>query len=317
MSKVLSRRKFFKDTALSTTGIMVGSALMGLTAEPQSGSSSYNIMKEVRKYRKIDTHIHVNLSTIDQKVQDAYAEELIDYADRLGIMRMVISKPLTSLKTKGTPEEFIAHNNILIRAMKRFPDRFIGQFTLNVIYPKESLEEISRCVDQGMTGLKVYYQVKLNDPLFYPILEKMIDLKMITLMHACTIPGRGGHRPKYGNLLPNESTPEDFVDVAKRYPEAMLQFAHIGGGGDWEYECKILKDYPNIYVDTSGSNNEEGMIDFALKYLGEDRLLFGTDNCQYQGVGKILASGLNESQKRKIFFENYNNILRKAGRDVS
>lgn len=317
MSKVFSRRKFFRDTALSTTGIMLGSTLMGLSPEGKSGSSSYNLMKEVMKYPKIDAHIHVNLSVTDQKIQDAYAEELIVYAERLGIKKMVISKPLTSLKTKGTPEEFIQYNNILIRAMKRFPDRFIGQFTLNPVYQKESLEEIKRCVDQGMTGLKVYYQVKLNDPLFFPIIEKMTDLRMITLMHACTIAGRGGFRPKYGNLLPNESTPEDFVDVAKRYPEAMLQFAHIGGGGDWEYECKTLKDYPNIYVDTSGSNNEEAMIDFALKYLGEDRLLFGSDNCYYQGVGKILASGLNESQKKKIFFENYNNILRKAGRDVS
>jgi len=318
MSNVFSRRKFFRNTAISTTGMVLGSPLKGLASDTgKSSFTSYNIMHEVMKYRKIDAHIHVNLASSDQKIQDAYAEQLIDYADRLEIKTMVISKPLTNLNTKGAPEEFIENNNILIRAMKRFPGRFIGQFTLNPVYRKESLEEIKRCVDQGMVGLKVYYQVKLNDPLFFPIIEKMIDLKMITLMHACTIRGRGGYRTKYGNLLPNESTPENFVDVAKRYPEAMLQFAHTGGGGDWEYECKILKDYPNIYADTSGSNNDEGMIDFALKYLGEDRLLFGSDNCYYQGVGKILASGLNETQKKKIFFENYNNILRKAGRDVN
>ncbi len=58
------------------------------------------------------------------------------------------------------------------------------------------------------------------------------------------------------------------------------------------------------------------MIDYVLRYLGEDRLFFGTDSSYYQGVGTILASKLSEDQKRKIFFENYNNILRKAGNHV-
>jgi predicted TIM-barrel fold metal-dependent hydrolase len=194
----------------------------------------------------------------------------------------------------------------------------MGQVTLNPLYKKESLEEIARCVDQGMVGIKVYYQVKLNDPLFYPIIEKSIDLKMIILMHANCQLGMAGYRMKYDtHLNPNTSLPEDFVDAAKRYPEAILQYAHTGGGGDWEYACKMFRDYPNIYVDTSGSNNEANMIDFALKYLGEDRLFFGTDSSYYQGVGNILSSEMNEVQKRKIFFGNYNSVLRKGGRDVA
>jgi predicted TIM-barrel fold metal-dependent hydrolase len=70
-------------------------------------------------------------------------------------------------------------------------------------------------------------------------------------------------------------------------------------------------------VDTGGSNNEENMIDFAIRYLGEDRIFFGTDNCSHLNVGKILASNATESQKKKIFFENYNNILKKGGHNVA
>jgi uncharacterized protein len=153
--------------------------------------------------------------------------------------------------------------------------------------------------------------------MFYPIIEEFIDLKMIILMHSFYAIGSGGVRTKYGNSQPNASTPDDFVEAATRYPEAMLQYAHTGGGGDWEYACKAIKDYPNIYIDTSGSNNEGNMIDFALKYVGEDRLLFGTDGSYYQGVGTILASKLNDAQKKKIFFENFNKILKKIGRDVN
>ncbi|MBN3036780.1 MAG: amidohydrolase [Bacteroidales bacterium] len=306
----INRRRFFRNTALSTAGIMMGSKLADLSARPAPAPAAHDLMKEVMKYRKIDAHEHVweDGSNIDAQ---------IDFADRLGIDKLAISRPLTQTTPKdATPEAYKKANDTILNAMKRHPDRYIGMMYVNPLYGKESLEEIDRCIDLGMVGLKVYYQVKINSPLFYPIIEKFIDLKMIILMHAHCGLGVGGQRTKYGNIQPNASIPEDFVEAAQRYPEAMLQYAHTGGGGDWEYACKTMKDYPNIYVDTSGSNNAGHMIDYVLKYLGEDRMLFGTDGSYYQGVGTILASNMNEAQKRKIFFENYNNILKKSGNHV-
>ena len=304
-----NRRKFFRDTAFSAAGIILGSNLAEVSLKAYPESASYDIMKKVLKYRKIDAHEHVGLS--------GTIEDQINFADRLNIGKLVVSKPISADSgTEATPEEFRKCNDEVLKAMKQFPDRYMGSCFVNPVYDKESLEEITRCIDHGMIGLKVYNQVKINDPLFYPIIEKFIDLKMIILMHAHCGIGVGGKRIKYGNIQPNASIPEDFVDAAKRYPEAMFQYAHTGGGGDWEYACKAIKNYPNIYVDTSGSNNEVNMVDFALKYLGEDRLFFGTDSSYYQGVATILASKLNESQKKKIFFENFNNILKKAGNNV-
>ena len=316
MSKRVNRRKFFRTGAFSLAGIMLGGKMLGckpdkLSPAGYATTASYNIMKEVMRYRKIDAHEHV---TIDGSNIDAQ----IDFADRLGIEKLEISRPIPEVSGKVvTPEEFRKCNDAVLNAMKQYPDRYLGSCFVNPVYGKESLEEIKRCVDHGMIGLKVYNQVKINDPLFYPVIEKFIDLKMIILMHAHCGIGVGGKRTKYGNIQPNASIPEDFVDAAKRYPEAMFQYAHTGGGGDWEYACKALKEYPNIYVDTSGSNNCGNMIDYALKYLGEERLFFGTDGSYYQGVGTILASNLNDAQKKKIFFENFNNILRKAGNHVN
>ncbi len=54
-------------------------------------------------------------------------------------------------------------------------------------------------MDQGMIGLKVYNQVKINDPLFYPVIEKLTDLKMIILMHAHCGIGVGGKRKRIDN----------------------------------------------------------------------------------------------------------------------
>jgi hypothetical protein len=323
----LTRRKFIAGAALSATGFAVSGAFMDNQAAELAGRSSiaspaadYNLMREVMKFRKIDSHVHVNLGSTDTEVQKKYAESLIDYSQRLKVEKLVLSNPVTRLINgipDGSPESFIRNNNIVLEVMKLYPDVFLGSFTFNPVHAKESLEEIKRCVDLGMTNVKIYYQTKINDPSYYPIVEKMIDLKMIIHSHAEAQIGVGGYRMKYnGNKPKNVSLPDDFVDIARRYPEAMFQYAHISGGGDWEYMCKTLRNSPNVYVDISGSNNEENIVDFAVAQLGEDRVIFGSDNCYYQSVGKVLASNLNELQKRKIFFENFNNLLKKGGRNV-
>lgn len=307
----IGRRGFLSQSLLTTAGLLAASNSfgMGLVDTPERVNStfsikSFDLMQKVKEYRKIDSHAHVGLSSDAPSVY-------VDLADRLNIEKLVISKPAT--RGNPSPTEIRENNDYVLKAVKEFPDRFIGQMTLNVNRQKESLEEIKRCTDQGMVGLKLYTQVKINDPLFYPVIEKFIDLKMIVLMHV----GIGKARVELNAAEPSGVTiPSDFVDISKRYPEAMFQLAHLGGGIDWEDACKAVKDCPNVYVDVSGSNNAAEIINLALKYIGEDRLLFGCDGSYYQGVGHVLAAELNEGQRKKIFFDNYNNILRKSGNHV-
>lgn len=301
----MNRRKFFARAAVSASALAVGSHLMAFSEKKGKKPGDGNLMKEVLKYRKIDSHAHVFFTEDSPDTQ-------IEFADRLGIEKLVISRPMAP-GSAGKPEEFIKCNNLVLEAVKRYPDRFIGQPTINPTYPKESMEELKRCKDLGMVGLKLYNHVKLNDPLFYPVIEKFIDWKMIILMHV----GIGKSRVEFDSREPeNVTIPEYFIDVSKRYPEAMFQLAHLGGGIDWLNACKAVKDLPNVFVDASGSNNAGGMFDFAMEYIGEDRLFFGCDNSFFQGVGTVLSANLTERQRQKIFFENYNNILRKAGRHV-
>ena len=318
MKKSEGRRSFMKGTAASVGFFLSGGfpAIMANSAERKKEEevrkTRYDLLAELKKYKKIDSHVHIGLSKEPP-------EDNIEFCERLYIDRMFVSRPVTTGtgSGKGTPADFRESNDIILSAMRKYPGKLTGMFTLNVEHQKESLEEIKRCVDNNMIGLKVYYQVKINDPRFYPIIEKIIDLKMIILMHAEATLGIAGYRMKYDKKTkPNASRPEDFADIAKRYPEAMFQYAHLGGGPDWEYACKILKEFPNVSVDISGSNNAEGIVDFAVRELGENRVLFGTDNMFFQGVGKVLSSTLTESQKKKVFFENYNAILKKGNYHV-
>ncbi|SHG60580.1 hypothetical protein SAMN05443144_1388 [Fodinibius roseus] len=302
----IDRKEFLRNSALSAAGLMMGKKVLNQPHAPaETSSSSFDIMEEVNKYSMIDSHAHVYFREQSPDIQ-------IAFADRLGIEKLVISRPI-SRGLKGTPEDFKRCNDLVLDCVKQYPDRFIGQMTLNPRYKEESLEEIKRCMDQGMVGLKVYSHVNITDPAFYPIIEKFIDLDMIILMHHGI--GRARIEP-----APSEkdsvSVATDFAEISKRYPEAMFQLAHLGGGIDWEAACKAVKDCPNVYVDVSGSNNDANIIDFALEYVGEDRMFFGCDNSFYQGVGHVLAADLSERQREKIFFENYNDILRKSGNHV-
>lgn len=308
MAKMINRRGFMAGSMATAAGIVGGQHLLAGAREEKPDSAPPKrepLMAEVLRYKKIDAHAHVGLG-------EATPAEIIDIADRLGIQYLMISKPMAP-GSAGLVSEFKACNEVVLSAVKEFPNRYRGMLTLNPTHAREAMDEIKRCTDLGMVGMKLYNHVKINDPLFYPIIEKFIDLKMIILMHSPI----GKARIKYNAREPkNISIPEDFVDIARRYPEAMFQFAHIGGGIDWEDACKALKDSPNVYVDVSGSNNEGNMIDFAMRYIGEDRLLFGCDNGFYQGVGHVIAANLTEVQRKKLFFENYNNVLKKSGRHV-
>lgn len=306
----INRRKF-----LSTGGItLLGASMSGILCNVPPAQKDdaidvgtlqkdgwKNMLAEAIKYRKLDAHNHIfnNATQIEESCR------------RLGITRAACS--IISGKTSRTIRE---GNDIVLKAMKEFPNRILGQCYINPIFRKEALDEIDRCIDNGMVMLgELYDAVKINDPLYYPIVERCIKHKIPMMLHGVTT--LGNWRPGYlPTNPPNSSVPEDFVDIARRYPEAMIICGHIGGGGNWEYLCRVLKDAPTIYLDTSGSVSDEGMIDMAVKYLGVDRLLFATDINYETGVGKIMWANLSESERKKIFFDNFNNLLRKAGNDV-
>lgn len=295
----LGRRQFLRCTGAAAVGSAVASTVAAEQKDADRAARSWDPMGEVMKYRKVDSHNHISTCS---------PEKIVEAADRLGIERVAISIP-----RGDRPHQFRESNDRILNAMKKYPDRLLGQCFINPAYPKEAIEEVVRCIDQGMIGLgELYTQVKINDPLYYPIIEKCTELQAPVLMHARADLGllREGYHTE---APPTTSIADDFADIGRRYPEAIIIHGHIGGGGDWEYMCKRLRSAPSIFIDTSGSITDEGMVEFAVKHLGVERMLFATDINFETGVGKILAADLTEEQRRKLFWDNFNDILRRRG----
>jgi predicted TIM-barrel fold metal-dependent hydrolase len=249
---------------------------------------------------RIDVHSHVRLK--DGRLDVEQCHSLINAADRLGIDQMWCSHPIS--RGMPEPEEIRQGNDAVLAAMRLYPDRIRGLCFVVPGWHRESLAEIDRCLDQGMIGIKLYNQYFINDPVVFPVIEKAIEEGVPVLDHAGHLMDNATRR-----LQPRISDGVHFADLARRYPEAILIMGHIGGGGDYEWSLQALADAPSVYADTSGSVIDEGMIEYAVRLLGAERLLFACDLSEEAGVGKVLNAAITEEQRQAIFAGNAQAIL--------
>ena len=249
--------------------------------------------------RLIDCHMHVKGAGVEWSWD--HNDRIIEAADALGIDKLAVSIPI--MRGMPTYERVRACNDAVIEAMRRYDGRILG-YCYVVPGQRQSLDEIDRCLDTGMIGVKLYNQYKLWDPAVHPVLEKAIEERVPVLEHA-------GHPTtrEFRDEQPNISDAADFARAARLYPECMLIEAHIGGGGEWEWSIKELRDVQSVFLDTSGSIIDEGMVEMCVRELGADRILFATDMTMEGGVGKVLGADLTTRQLEKVCWKNFQKIL--------
>jgi predicted TIM-barrel fold metal-dependent hydrolase len=253
--------------------------------------------------RKFDAHNHVWDDVHLQNADWTSVDNLIEAADVLGIEKLFCSRPIT----KGVMADIQAvrsANDSVLAAMKRQPERLFGYCFVQPGNGKAALDEIERCLAAGMVGVKLYNQFKYTDPAVFPIAERCIDRRIPILGHSgyLTDPTASAAQPNISNAL-------EFCGLSSRYPELILILGHINGGGDWEWAIKALRECPNVYLDTSGSVQEDDTIGLCVRELGHQRILFATDLLMEGGVGKILAAELTGQQREDILWRNFQSVL--------
>ena len=110
------------------------------------------------------------------------------------------------------------------------------------------------------------------------------------------------------------SAPDDYVPFADRYPEAKIILAHLGNGGaaagSPELQVRALQraKRDNLYIDTSSARSIlPGLLEWAVKEVGADRILYGTDTPVYYAPmqwARVVCTDLSAEEKRKILREN-------------
>ena len=74
---------------------------------------------------------------------------------------------------------------------------------------------------------------------------------------------------------------EEMEYIIGKFPQATIVFPHFGDDHEYEHIFKridAVAKHPNTYLDTSGYGHDRvGMLEYAVKTIGPDRVLFGSD----------------------------------------
>lgn len=308
---MLNRRDFLRTTSVGLGAWGVGAATIGAKEAPP-GSEVQRRPDEIhsaglpngwRTMRKLDAHNHVMSAVHRPETGWAEVDTLIETADRLGISQLICSRPVMAGVMANIDTVRDANASILA-AMRRHPGRILGYCFVQPGNGAAALDEIDRCLDAGMVGVKLYNQYFYNDPVVFPIAERCIERKILFLGHSAHLTD-----PRTRAAQPKTSDSKVFCELSQRYPELMLILGHINGGGDWEWSIKALRNCPNVYLDTSGSVLENPTIERCVKELGHKRVLFATDMTMEGGVGKLLSAQITAEQREDIFWRNLQGLL--------
>jgi hypothetical protein len=239
----------------------------------------------------IDAHVHLKGGALHPGVVEAAA--------RLGIERLLVSS-LGAFQYEPAHDQCLQANRETEAAMRRHPGLVLGACYVNPRFA-QAADEAGRCVEAGMVAVKLWVAAPASDPCVFPVVEKAIALGVPILQHAW-------HKAT-GNL-PHESTPSEVAALGRRYPEAALIMAHIGG--DWERGLRAVRGVRNVRVDTSGSIIEAGMIEAAVEQLGAARVIFGSDADGVEpavALAKITGAEISDEAKRLILGDNVAALL--------
>jgi hypothetical protein len=311
-----SRRQFLQRTSagLSIAGVAGGSTLAfsdpnqaakETTAPPAKwpahGAANVTEPNALKPYKIWDVHTHLfgfAGATIEEKVDDC-----LRFADRMGVERMLV---LTSAQYGHAPDgdRLRAGNDVTIKAVKHAPDRLFG---CAFMYPgslQACLDEIDRCVGEGpCIGLKFEFDTAAgaDTPELDAIMERAGKYKAVILHHTWI---------KTNGNMEGESTPMQLAAVCRRHPDVTMFCGHTGG--NWELGIRAIRDVKNMYCDLSGSDPVAGYTEMAVRELGAERVLYGSD---IQGrsfasqIGKVMGADIPDSTRRLILRENMRRLV--------
>lgn len=203
----------------------------------------------------------------------ASTEQMLSDMDRAGLDKVVLQGEYFQRH-----ENCVARNSQAIALVKQYPDRMMA---FAVIQPKagvHALDELKRCLDNGLCGvgeLNPYAQgYPLNDPDFYRLVEACIAADIPLNLHVSE--EVGPHYPGKSNMPLRH-----YYNLAERYPALKLILAHWGGGlVFYEAMPKVRAVLRNVWYDTAASPllyDTAQIFPAALHCVAPHKLLYGSD----------------------------------------
>jgi len=290
------RTCFDRRTVLK--GLAAGVVAAGVKAESEPPVS--DLMLD-GSYRIWDVHCH--LGSLPGNMPEERMAVLVEHMDRLGIERLLLSQGYEEYESHATPEQVRIENDRVMRAAQHFLGRAYGSLYINPEHVDASMQEFDRCVCDGPMVCVGEVQTDLlcSAPQLDPIVDRAVEMNVPILQHTWL--------KSMGNE-PGESTPYDVVALAKRHPKAQLICGHTGG--NWELGIRIIREAKNVYADLAGSDPTSGFTEMAVRELGAERVLYGSDvggRSFGSQLAKVLGADISDDEKKLILGGNIRRLL--------
>jgi len=252
----------------------------------------------------IDIHTHTTSED---------CKEWIDYAKKLDVVMSCLLGDVLKYSYNQNENQVREINDLTILLTKKYPSFFAGFCYLNPRNSKRFIQdEVERCVvKNGLSGIKLEVSTVASDKSVFEIADIAVELDIPVLHHAFNTFTIGK------NPSPScyQTDPCDIAVLAKNFPKLKIIMAHLRGV-DIRGIIEV-KDYDNVLVDTSGAQPITGIIEYAVKKIGSERILFGSDVYYPYGrdipvqIKAVEAAKIKAKDKDNIFFKNAERILRK------
>lgn len=217
------------------------------------------------------------------------------------------------------------------KAVQTHPDRFIINPNLSPIKKrgvKNSIWEMEYWVSMGAKIFKYYSpeDTNINDPELWPFYKRAEELGVVLCLHSgfCWVPP-GKSRYCY---------PTQIDDVARSFPNLKIIAFHMGYPFT-DAMNMVAMSHPNVYLCLSlpvpwaatAPYKFAHILGKAIRFVGPDRIIWGTDSAGYGAQIGAAALGLTDFQmpeelqskygylplsdedKRKIFGGNLGKLL--------
>ena len=221
------------------------------------------------------------------------AASIVEVMDRCGVAMAAISANMSLVS------DHVAGNRAVAEATASHPGRLIGYATANPNFPADEEEEqlehwLTSC--SAMRGIKLHpstHHYPLTGPGYRVAFEVAARRRVPVLTHTW---GEGEEA-----LL---CSPELVARVAEQHPNTPFIIGHSGGIlPGYRLSIEAARRCPNIYLETCGSFQAMGLLEYLVDGVGADRVLFGTDVtfiCMTAGLGRVVYAKLSTEEKRKV-----------------
>ena len=244
-----------------------------------------------------DAHNHLGYHT-PTYLETRYPEELIAAMDDSGISLALVQQ---NMGNTASLDELKKGHDFLEKSAKQYPKRFIPSTLVNPMI-KGSVEECERRLKTGLfKGIKAWPMAdySIDDQLVDPVMELCRKYRTLLRIHS--------------DLEDPRSTPYAIGDLAERFPDIPVIIVHAPNERVLSpLVCvKVAKKHDNIYLETT-SWCPSSQIEMAIKALGAERLIWGTDSpwTHYEiELAKLEVIQLSERDKELYMGLNFANLL--------